>query len=511
MWLGAFPLSAQDLIYFFAAPGDGAVAGLTWGEGSLFSLSVSPNGNTVYKLDTLGGIISSFDFNLVDSCPDLCPVPAGLAWDGAHLWMGEALGGNLHKFTSSGTEVEEISTGLGGVAGLTWDGNYLWAIGLNDQSINQLNSGGQIIKSFSLPTFGDFITGLGWDGASLWVCGAFLNQIYLVSTSGTILKAFDGPGLSATDLEWQGSRYLWVADLVTDRIYKLDVTSVQEIVNARIEFPGGHWPMAWKFADRKPSCDTTSDPDVEDLTHWNDLSSKEYQEKLACRRKVNCFIGDLNLEGQTFDVGDILIETVRANETVPVMTKTNCQDDNVLSASAGNPAPQACYDIKYYRHLDRFNGTVLRVRFDANEIFKTIDWAGAGDTVKICVSGYLTNGMKFMGCMKIVIVGDNPTDVKNGDEPIPQRFALLGNYPNPFNASTMLKFQLSRNSFVELTVYNILGQKVRTLVKEQMTAGNKQVLWDGTDESGKQLATGIYFYKIITAEGRVTGKMTMLK
>src|SRR5574341_1078000 len=215
--LAASPLPAQDVVYFFAAPGDGAVAGLTWGNGDLFCLTVTPTVNTVYRLDTLGGIISSFNFELVDSCAAPCPVPAGLAWDGTNLWIGEALGGSLHEVTTSGAEVGEISTSLGGVAGLTWDGNYHWAIGLSDQSINQLNSNGQVINSFSAPA-GDLITGLGWDGTNLWLCGSFLNKIYQVSTSGTILQTFDGPGLSATDLEWQGNSYLWVADLVTDRI-----------------------------------------------------------------------------------------------------------------------------------------------------------------------------------------------------------------------------------------------------------------------------------------------------
>jgi|GEM_PF-5571835 len=508
--LGASPLPAQDVIYFFAAPGDGAVAGLTWGDGNLFCLLVSPNVNTVYRLDTLGGIISSFDFELVDSCPGLCPVPAGLAWDGTHLWIGEALDGNLHKISTSGAKVEEISTSLEGVAGLTWDGNYLWAIGLNDQSINQLDSNGQIIKSFNAPT-GDFITGLGWDGTNLWLCGSFLNKIYQVSTSGTILNTFDGPGLSATDLEWQGSRYLWVADLVTDRIYKFKVTTAEPVVDARIEFPGGHWPVSWRDADRKPSCDTTVEIDDEDLANWNDLTSKEYQEKSACRRKINCFIGDLRLGDQTFDVGDILIETIRANDTIPVMTKKNCYDEMKLSASLGSTAPQACFDIRYYNHLDRFQGKILRVRFDATQVFKTIDWAGAGDTVKICVSGKLTSGMRFQGCTEIVIVGDNPSDVSEGEAPTPKRFALLGNYPNPFNATTLVKFELTRPSMAELSVYNILGQKVRTLIQEQMTSGSKQVIWDGTDDKGRQLATGIYFYRLVTVEGRQTGKMTMLK
>lgn len=494
-------LYAQDVLYFFAAPGDGAATGVTSDGEKLFSAAVMESSSVVYELDTLGNILSSFTWEE--------GIITGLAWDGTYLWIGEAFGGDLHRVTVSGTEVGQISTPLGSVAGLTWDGNYLWAIDVPTQTVNRIDSNGQIIKSFTIPTFGDVITGLGWNETSLWVCGAFLNKIYQVSLSGTVLKVFDGPGLSATDLEWDPN-YLWVSDVVTDRIYKLKVSPADQIVQARVEFPGGHWPMAWKFADRKPSCDTTLKIDDEDLAYWNDLTSKEYQEKLACRRKINCFIGDLKLDSLTFDVGDILIETIRANAIVPVMTKKNCNDMFAI-AGLGTAAPQACFDVRYFRHLDRFEGKVLRVRFDATQVFKTIDWAGAGDTVEICVSGYLKNGMKFEGCADIVIVGDNPTDVAPGNEILPKRFALLGNYPNPFNASTVVKFQLSRPGFVELTVYNILGQKIRTLVKEQMTAGPKQVSWDGTDDLGHLLASGIYFYKIITVEGRQTGKMTMLK
>jgi hypothetical protein len=119
--------------------------------------------------------------------------------------------------------------------------------------------------------------------------------------------------------------------------------------------------------------------------------------------------------------------------------------------------------------------------------------------------------MKFEGCTFIVIVGDNPLDVDPESPLLPRKFALLGNYPNPFNASTTVRFELSRAGMVELEVYNILGQRVRTLVKQQMTAGTKQVVWDGTAENGETLPTGIYFYRLITLEGKETGKMTMLK
>jgi hypothetical protein len=493
---------SQEVVYFFAAPGANGTWGLTWDGSQLWSASVAPGSNVIYELDTLGNIMSSFNWAKGNV--------SGMVWDGAGLWLCENFTGNLYQVSKTGVLLQQFSTSLGDVAGLTWDGTNLWVIDRVAQTINKLDASGNVIVSFSTPTLGGDPDGLTWDGSAFWFCDPYYNKIFQLSSTGTVLQEFSGPGLGATELEWDG-RYLWVSDIVTDRIYKLKVTPAEQLVDARIEFPGGHWPVAWREADRKPNCDTTVEIDDEDMLYWNSPTSKEYQEKLTCRRKVNCFIGDLRLGNQTFDVGDIIIESIRANDTIPVMAKKKCDEEMNLSAGLGSPAPQSCFDIKYYHHLDRFQGRVLRVRFDATQIFKTIDWAGAGDTVEICVSGKLANGMRFQGCTEIVIVGDNPTDVSQGDAPTPQRFALLGNYPNPFNATTLVKFQLTRPSLVELNVYNILGQKVKTLVKEQMTSGSKQIIWDGTDENGRQLATGIYFYRLVTVEGRQTGKMTMLK
>jgi hypothetical protein len=231
-----------------------------------------------------------------------------------------------------------------------------------------------------------------------------------------------------------------------------------------------------------------------------------------CIKTIRCYIGNLHWNTVTFDVRDILIETIRLNDTLGVLKKKDCHD-MALQIQSGDMSghDSTCFEAVIFYHWDCFNGKVLRVKFDAKKAFKTLGPVEAGDTVEVCVTGRLKNGLKFKGCAEIVIVGDHPTAV-NPDQSIqPRNFALLGNYPNPFNATTMVKFQLTRASFVELNVYNILGQKVKTLVKEQMTSGSKQVLWDGTDEIGRQLATGIYFYRLVTVEGRQTGKMTMLR
>jgi hypothetical protein len=85
------------------------------------------------------------------------------------------------------------------------------------------------------------------------------------------------------------------------------------------------------------------------------------------------------------------------------------------------------------------------------------------------------------------------------DEPnsaIPQKFTLDQNYPNPFNPATTLKYALKQNANVTLKIYNMLGQEVKTLVKEKQTAGYKEILWDGTNKDGVQVPSGIYLYRL---------------
>ena len=78
----------------------------------------------------------------------------------------------------------------------------------------------------------------------------------------------------------------------------------------------------------------------------------------------------------------------------------------------------------------------------------------------------------------------------------PEVFALANNYPNPFNPTTTIKYALPQAADVELTVYNVLGQPVRTLVAEHQSAGRYVVEWDATNDSGHSLSSGMYFYRL---------------
>ena len=81
---------------------------------------------------------------------------------------------------------------------------------------------------------------------------------------------------------------------------------------------------------------------------------------------------------------------------------------------------------------------------------------------------------------------------------IPTEIALLQNYPNPFNPVTTIDFQLVESSPVELVIYNVLGQKVAILVNREISAGYHHIQWDGRNEFGKAMASGVYFYSLKT-------------
>ena len=88
---------------------------------------------------------------------------------------------------------------------------------------------------------------------------------------------------------------------------------------------------------------------------------------------------------------------------------------------------------------------------------------------------------------------------------------FLGNYPNPFNLNTVISFNIPSNTQVKLVVYNSIGQEVKTLVDEFQTAGYKKASWDGTDNFGSTVVSGIYFYSLQYESEIVTGKMLLLK
>jgi hypothetical protein len=93
----------------------------------------------------------------------------------------------------------------------------------------------------------------------------------------------------------------------------------------------------------------------------------------------------------------------------------------------------------------------------------------------------------------------------------PKRFDLSQNYPNPFNPSTTIRFQVPQTVDVRLKVYDVGGRLVRTLVDEEKKPNVYEVVWDGHDNNGSRVASGVYFYKLEAGSFVKTRKMVILK
>lgn len=94
---------------------------------------------------------------------------------------------------------------------------------------------------------------------------------------------------------------------------------------------------------------------------------------------------------------------------------------------------------------------------------------------------------------------------------LPKEFSLLQNHPNPFNPTTKITYMLPNAEHVNLSIYNLLGQKIKMLVDEQQDAGSYDTIWDGKDDSGKEMTAGFYIYKLQAGSFSDMKKMLFVK
>jgi plastocyanin len=140
-------------------------------------------------------------------------------------------------------------------------------------------------------------------------------------------------------------------------------------------------------------------------------------------------------------------------------------------------------------------------------------YPGESFTFQFNSAGSYPYHCKFHPSMTGTIVVQPYSDVKDetGNKEKPSEFILFQNYPNPFNQTTKIEFTLAHSGFVSLKIYDILGRKVRTLVSEHLSVGYKSLTWDGKNDTGKEAASGIYFYNIKAGDFSQTKKLVLVK
>ena len=104
-----------------------------------------------------------------------------------------------------------------------------------------------------------------------------------------------------------------------------------------------------------------------------------------------------------------------------------------------------------------------------------------------------------------------PVSIDNKNGAVPQSFHLDQNYPNPFNPVTTLRYDLPENSLVNITIYDMLGREVKTLINQTQNSGYKSLIWDATNDYGEPVSAGLYLYRIRAGDFRQTKKMVLLK
>ncbi|MFC1528519.1 FlgD immunoglobulin-like domain containing protein [Candidatus Latescibacterota bacterium] len=140
-----------------------------------------------------------------------------------------------------------------------------------------------------------------------------------------------------------------------------------------------------------------------------------------------------------------------------------------------------------------------------------------GDTFQGIVSSdgesftmVLTESSEF-GIYTGIAKSDFKVGIHENHSELPDYYTLKQNYPNPFNPSTTIQYDVPKNTQVVLKIYNLAGQEVRTLVDENQSAGYRSVIWDGKNNRGYSVSSGIYIYRLKTPEFLKTKKLLLIR
>jgi len=163
-----------------------------------------------------------------------------------------------------------------------------------------------------------------------------------------------------------------------------------------------------------------------------------------------------------------------------------CIDANVIILKFAGSENHQKYEVYYIKQnwipgIYYFGSTMYDIDNDGKE------------EIIISMQNYPNTGHRLLSA---IYKPDSTTNVINEISGTPENYSLYQNYSNPFNPSTTIKFSVSNHSFVSIKVYNILGKEIKLLLEENLPTGEHSILWDGKDNEGSSLPSGIYFIQM---------------
>ncbi|MCP4632295.1 MAG: T9SS type A sorting domain-containing protein [candidate division Zixibacteria bacterium] len=313
----------------------------------------------------------------------------------------------------------------------------------------------------------------------------FADTTYLFQTPGT------WPG----GLTWDGT-YFWLTDIDSDVIYKLTVEGVVvDSFSPTYDTPSG---LAWDGTH------LWCVSEQEAMLYKHDPSNGSILESFTLPDSAS---GDPSSWGLAWD-GEYLWHS-QYGSNVQIF-KLDPANGEVLHSFT--PPHQSilgiAWDGTHITGVTAFDHTFYKMDPTTGDVIETQYWEIP------YAAGLYHDGENFFnvsskmehGGHQAVYGAHIETSHINDIDGVPQNYDMITNYPNPFNAATNISFNLMQSGVVNLSVYNLMGQNVETLINNRMDKGQHNINWDASTYS-----SGIYFYKLTTNNNTFTKRMTLLK
>ncbi len=500
-----FPVTGPDI-------SEAIASGNLTGDAKLETAFVS-SGDSLYVYDSNGSPLSGFPIYLGGTVT-MGPIIADMNNDGQNeIVISERVNGYLKIINSDGsfmldmTVGEQIRSELT-VADLNGDNNLEIIFGTMSKYVHAIQIDGSELSGFPILynsplDKGVAVADVDGDSEPELVFGLLNSDFYAINTDGTTLSGFP------VDLSARLSNKPVIADLngtirfvltTTDRKLKILTNAGSEILNYDTVDPVNSSPSL---------CDVNNDGSLE-IAFGTDGGK--------------LYLMDFN--------GDTLAPFPKTLDapinTSPVFADLdgNGQFEIMISTEGGYIY---CFqsDGSYYKNFPAlFSGAQ-----DGSGSIRDID---LDDDFEVLVGG--ANGLNAIDVKETKGTQSNvwqdyqantahtnyyyypgASEIAKQKEALPDHFELAQNFPNPFNPTTMIRYALPQAGKVRLEVFNILGKKIRTLVRGYQTAGSYEVGWDGKDNTGFSVSNGIYIYQIIVSSDnsginfRKQRKMVLIK
>ena len=412
---------------------------------------ISPSLKSKYgvNIDALWDLQFSFNLELASGALG----NAGAEFDGTYYYTTRWASNLLHKYDMAGTLVEEFSiSGVTGLRDLAFDGTYMYG-GAAANTIYMMDFNTKtLIGTIPSPVA---VRNIAYDSENdaFWV-GNWNTDLVLVSRTGATLASIPATshGLagmygSAYDNWSDGGPYLWVFDQGSGQGYP---QYIHQINIATGTLTGVSHDVTLEF------------PAVSGIA--GGLFTAE-----------GIVPGKASIGGVLQGTPDMFF-VYELTETAPDWIK--------VLVTGGSIAPMDQFDIPVRIYQNNTPGDTAYVIINTND--------PALPVTSILVIRTMVTGLGDLNAL-------------------PTTYEVSQNYPNPFNPSTTIKYQLPEISNVKLVIYNVLGQKVRTLLSDRIEAGYHSVVWDGRNDEGRAVASGIYIYKFEAGNFNRTMKLMILK